>query len=209
MPNNDGIIAAYGNTLSKSSAGDTMAGPLTCSSTLAVAGASTLTGNVAVGGSLTVTGAITGPGTTPIQGLSAGYLAQSIPPEVLSPTAIVLTTAYGYLTRVNVQAAGSTSFLDVVFTSAGPVTNAVWALYSATATNPLAYTAEAHATVTDAAGLYSIPWNAPVALLPGVYYIFQEVTGTTPSMPGVTATTHRARLGRRSSTRAAPSRPGL
>lgn len=187
MPNNDGVIAAYGNTLSKSTAGDTMAGPLTCSSTLAVAGASTLAGNVAVGGNLAVTGAITYPGSIPVQSLSAGYAGQSLPPEVLPSAALTLTTAYGYLTRVNVTAAATTSYLDVVFTSTGAVTNAVWALYSATAANPLAYTAEAHLTVTGAAGLYSIPWTAPVALMPGLYYIFQEVTGTAPAMPAVTA----------------------
>ena len=72
MPNpSDGVIAAYGNTLSKTTAGDTMAGPLTCASTLTVTGASTLTGNVAVGGNLAVTGAITGGSTNTAGGATA------------------------------------------------------------------------------------------------------------------------------------------
>jgi hypothetical protein len=120
--------------------------------------------------------------------LSAGYLGQSVAPEALSPTAVVLTTAYGYLTRIHVPVAGTTSILDVIFTTGNAVTNAVWALYSGTGSNPLAYTAESHATVSGTAGLYSIAWNTRVNLTPGDYYIYQEVTGTTPSMPGVTAT---------------------
>lgn len=42
--------------------------------------------------------------------------------------------------------------------------------------------------MSGTAGLYSIPWVTPAALTPGDYYLYQEVTGTTPSMPGVTAT---------------------
>lgn len=120
--------------------------------------------------------------------LSAGYLGQSVSPEALSATAVTLTTAYGYLTRVHVPVGGTSSFLDVIFTTGNAVTNAVWALYAGTGVNPLAWTAEAHATVTGAAGLYSIPWVTSVQLAPGDYYVYQEVTGTTPSMPGVTAT---------------------
>lgn len=122
------------------------------------------------------------------QSLAAGYIGQSVAPEVLSSTAVTLTTAYGYLTRVRVPVLGVTSTLDVVFTSGNAVTNAVWALYAGTGVNPLAYTAESHATVTGAAGLYSLQWNTAVTLAPGDYYVYQEVTGTTPSMPGVTAT---------------------
>jgi hypothetical protein len=122
------------------------------------------------------------------QSLAAGYLGQSVAPETLSATAVVLTTAYGYLTRIHVPVPGTTSILDVILTTGNAVTNAVWALYAGTGQNPLAYTAESHATVTGTAGLYSIPWNTAVQLAAGDYYIYQEVTGTTPSMPGVTAT---------------------
>ena len=120
--------------------------------------------------------------------LPVGYLGQSYAPELSSATAITLTTAYGYLTRVYVPNPGISSFIDVVFTSAATVTNAVWALYTGTGTAPLAWTAEAHATVTGTAGLYGIPWVTSVALTPGYYFVYQEVTGTTPSMAGVTAT---------------------
>jgi hypothetical protein len=120
--------------------------------------------------------------------LSAGYLGQSVAPETLSATAVVLTTAYGYLTRVHVPVGGVSSVLDVILTTGNAVTNAVWALYSGTAQNPLAYTAESHATVSGTAGLYSLAWNTRVSLAPGDYYVYQELTGTTPSMPGVTAT---------------------
>lgn len=118
----------------------------------------------------------------------AGYLGQSVNPDVLSATAVVLTTAYGYLTRVVVPVGGLSTFLDTVFTTGNTVTNAVWALYTGSGVNPLAWTAESHATVTGTAALYSIPWTVPVQLSAGVYYVYQEVTGTTPSMPGVTAT---------------------
>jgi hypothetical protein len=160
MPNpNDGLIAAYANTLNKTNpAGDTMAGLL-----VAQSGVST-------------------------QALPAGYLGQSVSPDVLSPTAVTLTTAYGVLTRVVVPVAGTSTYLDTVFTSAGTVTGAIWGLYTGTAAAPVAWTAESHTVVTGAAGLFSIPWVTPVALMPGTYYVYQCVTGTTPSMPGVTAT---------------------
>ncbi len=119
---------------------------------------------------------------------AGGYLGQSVSQDALSPTAVVLTTAYGYLTRVMVPVGGPCTFLDVVLTSAGAVTNAIWGLFTGTGVAPLAWTAESHAAVTAAAGLYSIPWVTPVQLDPGTYYVYQEVTGTTPSMPGVTAT---------------------
>ena len=121
--------------------------------------------------------------------LPSGYLGQSYAPELASPTAVVLTTAYGYLTRVHVPVPGVSSIIDVVFTSGAAVTNAVWALYTGTGVAPGAWTAEAHATVTGTAGLYSIPWVTPVQLAAGDYYVYQEVTGTAPSMPAVTATT--------------------
>jgi len=156
---NDGIIAGYANTINTTSASpQTVAGLI-----VAQSGVST-------------------------QALATGYLGWSLPPDLLSPTAVVLTTAYGYLTRVYVPVSGTSTYLDTVFTTANTVTNAVWALYTGSGVNPVAYTAEAHATVTGAAGLYSIPWTVPVALTPGFYYVYQEVTGTTPSMPGVTAT---------------------
>ena len=122
------------------------------------------------------------------QALPAGYLGQSVNPDALSATAIVLTTAYGYLTRVTVPVSGLSTSLDVVLTTGNTVTNAVWALYTGSGVNPVAYTAEAHATVTGTAGLYSIPWATPVNLTAGTFYVYQELTGTTPSMPGVTAT---------------------
>ena len=137
---------------------------------------------------LTADGLITALAGVSTQGLATGYLGQSVAPEALSATAVVLTTAYGYLTRIYVPVSGTSTYLDTVFTTGNTVTNAVWALYTGTGVNPVAYTAEAHATVTGAAGLYSIPWVTPVALTPGFYFVYQEVTGTTPSMPGVTAT---------------------
>lgn len=121
-------------------------------------------------------------------GLPASYLGQSYAPELASPTAVVLTTAYGYLTRVHVPVPGISSVIDVVFTTGNTVTNAVWALFTGTGTAPVAWTAESHAAVTGTANLYSIPWTTPVALNAGDYYVYQEVTGTTPSMPAVTAT---------------------
>lgn len=117
----------------------------------------------------------------------SGYLAQSVSSEVLSPTAVVLTTAYGVLTRVFVPVSGVSTYLDVIFTANGSPSNAVWALYTGTASNPVAYTAESHASITGN-GLFSIPWATPVALASGYYYVYQEYTATTPSMPGVTAT---------------------
>jgi hypothetical protein len=120
--------------------------------------------------------------------LPAGYLGQSYAPELASPTAVVLTTAYGYLTRVHVPVPGVSTFIDVVFTTGNTVTNAVWALYTGTGVAPVAYTAESHAAVTGTANLYSIAWATPVQLNAGDYYVYQEVTGTTPSMAGVTAT---------------------
>jgi hypothetical protein len=139
-------------------------------------------------GSLTVAGLITAQAGVSTQALPAGYLGQTVTPDLLSATAVSLTTAYGYLTRVFIPVSGVTTYLDVVFTSAGTVTNAVWALYAGGSLNPVAYTAESHATVTGAAGLYSIPWASTATLTAGYYYVYQEVTGTTPSMPGVTAT---------------------
>ena len=164
MPNpNDGVIAAYANTLPN-------AGPATFS------------------GPLTVSGLITAQAGVSTQAVAGGYLGQSVSPDVLSATAVTLTTAYGYLTRVVVPVSGTSTYLDVAFTSAGAVTNAIWGLYTGTGVNPIAWSSESHLTVTGAAGLYSIPWVTPVALTAGTYYVFQEVTGTTPSMPGVTAT---------------------
>jgi hypothetical protein len=139
-------------------------------------------------GPLTVAGLITAQSGVSTQALATGYLGQSVSPDVLSATAVVLTTAYGYLTRVYVPVSGVSTYLDVVFTTGNAVTNAIWGLYTGSGVNPVAYTAEAHATVTGTAGLYSIPWATPVNLTPGYYYVYQEVTGTTPSMPGVTAT---------------------
>ena len=101
---------------------------------------------------------------------------------------MVLTTAYGYLTRIYVPVAGTCTYLDTVFTTGNTVTNAIWGLYTGSGVNPVAYTAESHLVVTGTAGLYSIAWTTPVALTPGYYYVYQEVEGTTPSMPGVTAT---------------------
>jgi hypothetical protein len=156
---NDGIIAGYANTInSTSTANQTVAGLI-----VAQSGVST-------------------------QALPNTYLGQSVPPEALSATAVTLTTAYGYLTRVYVPVSGTSTYLDVVFTTGNTVTNAIWGLYTGTGVAPVAYTAEAHTTVSGTANLYSIPWVTPVALTPGFYYVYQCVTGTTPSMPGVTST---------------------
>lgn len=166
MPNaNDGVIAAYGNTINTQ-----------------------LTTNQTMSGPLTVNGVITAAGGVSTQAPASGYLGQSITSDLLSATAVSLTTAYGYLTRVFVPVGGLTTYLDVIFTTGNTVTNAIWGLYTGTGVDPVAYTAEAHTTVSGTAGLYSIPWATTVTLTPGYYYVYQEVTGTTPSMPGVTAT---------------------
>lgn len=157
MTVNDGIIAAYAKTINSTS-------PLP----------------------QTVAGLIVAQSGVSTQAVAGGYLGQSMAPEVLSPTALTLVTAYGYLTRVVVPVSGTTTYLDVVVTSA-TFTNAIWGLYTGTGTNPVAYTAESHGTLS-AAGLYSIPWVTPAALAPGTYYVYQEVTGTSPTMPGVIAT---------------------
>ena len=162
MPNpNDGVIAAYPNTLPST-------GPATFT------------------GPLTVTGLVTASAGVSTQAVAGGYLGQSLSPDVLSSSAVVLTTAYGYLTRVTVPVSGLATYLDVILTTGNTVTNAIWGLYTGTGVNPIAWTAQSSATVTGAAGLYSIPWTAPVALAAGTYYVFQELTGTTPAMPGVT-----------------------
>jgi hypothetical protein len=131
---------------------------------------------------------ITALGGINTQALAAGYLGQSLPSDLLSATAVVLTTAYGYLTRVYIPVSGVSTYLDTVLTTGNTVTNAIWGLYTGTGVNPVAWTAESHATVSGTANLYSIPWVTPVTLASGYYYVYQEVTGTTPSMAGVTAT---------------------
>ena len=142
----------------------------------------------AVSNPATFNAEITALGGINTQALAAGYLGQSVSSDVLSATAVVLTTAYGYLTRVYIPVSGVSTYLDTVFTTGNTVTNAIWGLYTGTGVNPVAWTAESHATVSGTANLYSIPWVTPVALASGYYYVYQEVTGTTPSMPGVTAT---------------------
>jgi hypothetical protein len=159
MPENDGIIAPFATSLSTTvTTPQTVAGPVTFAAGIS---------NQAVAG---------------------GYLGQSMAPEVLSPTAVALTSAYGYLTRVVVPVAGLSTYLDVIFTATGTPTNAIWGLYTGSGVDPVAYTAESHASITGA-GLFSIPWVSTVELAPGTYYVYQEVTaGSAPSMPGVTAT---------------------
>lgn len=157
--------------------------PLTAESSLTP---ETLTAPLTLSSSLSVAGLITASQGVSSTALPNTYLGQSVPPEALSATTLTLVTAYGYLTRVYVPVAGTTTYLDVVVTSA-TFTNAIWGLYTGTGTNPIAYTAESHLTLS-AAGLYSIPWVATAALTPGYYYVYQEVTGTSPTMPGVIAT---------------------
>jgi hypothetical protein len=130
---------------------------------------------------------VTALGGISTQALAAGYLGQSLPSDLLSATAVVLTTAYGYLTRVTVPVSGVSTYLDVIFTAYGSPSGAIWGLYTGTGVAPVAWTAESHTSVT-ANGLTSIPWTAPVSLAAGTYYVYQCYTGTTPSMPGVTAT---------------------
>jgi hypothetical protein len=141
-----------------------------------------------VNGILTAQSEIIAQAGVSTQAPAAGYLGQSVTSDVLSATAVSLTTAYGYLTRVYIPVPGLTTYLDVVFTTGNTVTNAIWGLYTGTGVNPVAWTAESHATVSGTANLYSIPWVTPANLPAGYYYVYQEVTGTTPSMPGVTAT---------------------
>src|ERR1039457_6486610 len=88
-----------------------------------------------ISGPMTVTGLITAQGGVSTQAVAGGYLGQSVSPDVLSATAVVLTTAYGYLTRVVVPVSGTSTNLDVVFTSGGTVTNAIWGLYTGTGVN--------------------------------------------------------------------------
>jgi hypothetical protein len=129
---------------------------------------------------------ITALGGISTQQLPAGYLGQSVSSDVLAAAAVVLTTAYGYLTRVTVPVSGLTTYLDVIFTAYGSPTGAIWGLYTGSGVNPVAWTAESHTSVT-ANGLTSVPWVTPVNLAAGTYYVYQCYTGTTPSMPGVTA----------------------
>jgi len=136
---------------------------------------------------LTANGLITDVAGVSTQALAAGYLGQSLPSDLLSATAVVLTTAYGYLTRVNVPVSGLTTYLDVILTAYGSPSGAIWGLYTGSGVNPVAWTAESHTSVTGN-GLTSIPWVTPVQLAAGTYYVYQCYTGTTPSMPGVTAT---------------------
>lgn len=158
MPQNDGLIAPYSRTIDTlSTSPQTVAGLIVPQS-----GVST-------------------------QALPAGYLAMSVPSESLSATAVVLTTAYGYLTRLYVPVSGLATYLDVILTANGSPSNAIWGLYTGSGVNPVAYTAESSASITGN-GLFSIPWVTPVNLTPGFYYVYQEYTATTPSMPGVTAT---------------------
>jgi len=135
---------------------------------------------------VTANAEITALGGVSTQALAAGYLGQSVSPDLLSATAVVLTTAYGYLTRVTVPVSGLTTYLDVIFTAYGSPTGAIWGLYTGSGVNPVAWTAESHTSVT-ANGLTSVPWVTPVNLAAGTYYVYQCYTGTTPSMPGVTA----------------------
>lgn len=134
----------------------------------------------------TAGGLVTAQAGVSTQAIPAGYLGQSVNPDALSATAVVLTTAYGYLTRVTVPVSGLSTYLDVIFTAYGSPSNAIWGLYTGTGVNPVAYTAESHSSVT-ANGLTSIPWVTPVNLTAGTYYVYQCYTATTPSMPGVTA----------------------
>lgn len=163
---NDGVIAPFSDVLSLDQGG-TVAGPATFSQVITAKG---------------------GISTQAVAPGAGGYLGWSLDPDTLSATAVVLTTAYGYLTKVKVPISGLCTYLDVIFTTGNTVTNAIWGLYTGTGVNPVAYTAEAHTTVSGTAGLYSIPWVTPVTLAAGTYFVYQEVTGTTPSMPGVTAT---------------------
>jgi hypothetical protein len=135
---------------------------------------------------VTADGLITALGGVSTQALPTGYLGQSVSPEALSATAVVLTTAYGYLTRVYVPVSGLSTYIDVILTANGSPSNAIWGLYTGSGVNSVAWTAESHATITGN-GLFSIPWVTPVNLTAGFYYVYQEYTGTTPSMPGVTA----------------------
>ena len=90
-----------------------------------------------------------------------GYAAWSLIPEDAITTNLAHTSTNGFLTRVFVPANGSVGHLDINITSSGAITNAVFGLYSASsfATGPLVWTADVHATVTGAAGLYGLTWN--------------------------------------------------
>ncbi len=136
---------------------------------------------------VTAAGLVTAQSGVSTQALYAGYLGQSLSSDVLSATAVVLTTAYGYLTKVFVPVSGLSTYLDVIFTAYGSPSGAIWGLYTGSGVNPVAYTAESHTSVTGN-GLVSIPWVTPVNLTAGTYYVYQCYTATTPSMPGVTAT---------------------
>lgn len=140
-----------------------------------------------VNGVLTAASEIVAQAGVSTQAVAGGYLGQSLPSDLLSATAVVLTTAYGFLTRVSVPVSGLTTYLDVIFTANGSPTGAIWGLYTGSGVNPVAWTAESHTSVTGN-GLFSIPWTTPVQLAAGTYYVYQCYTATTPSFPGVTAT---------------------
>jgi len=103
-------------------------------------------------------------------------------------------TTYGYLARFVAATGGSCGHLDIVTVSA-TYTNCVFGLYSGAsfATGPLVWTADYHSSFGTANSLVAMTWNgasspATVNLQAGsTYWIYMELTGTTPQIAGCTA----------------------
>lgn len=120
-----------------------------------------------------------------------GYLAWSMIPEDAIATNSH-TSGSAFLTRITAQTGGPCGHIDLVMVSGNAVTNAVFGIYNSAsfAVGPLAWTANVSATITGAAGLYSLTWNgasspASVNLQAGAtYWIYSEITGTTPTQAG-------------------------
>lgn len=118
------------------------------------------------------------------------YLAWTQTPEDSTSNALAMTTTSGWLTRLIAQTGGSCGHMDISFVS-GTITNAVFAVYSGPsfATGPLAWTADAHASMS--AGIVALTWNgssspASFNLVAGnTYWIYAEWTGTSPVVAGV------------------------
>lgn len=125
---------------------------------------------------------------------SNNYLGWTMTTEDAT-SSVAVTTGNGWLMRVIPATGGPCGHLDVPVTSALAVTNAVFGIYSGPsfAVGPLAWTADVHATITGAAGLYGLTWNgasspASVNLVAGqTYWIYMEITGTTPTISGSSA----------------------
>lgn len=115
-----------------------------------------------------------------------GYLGWSmIPEDAIASNSHTSTQAF--LVRVVASTGGSCGHLDMVFTTLGTVSNAVFGIYNAAsfAVGPLAWTGQVSASLTAPTGMTSLTWNgasspASVNLQAGsTYWIYYELTFST------------------------------